>query len=110
MPMCCVSRLPEDVLITGFGDDISVVVDTETEDEVECKVRQAAQGIVDWMEEHGLQVAADKTKVVVMSERKRVRRMGVEIKCILIYKSFSAKYVGVWLDKRRNFKLPINEA
>lgn len=66
--------LPEGARLIGFADDITLVVTRHTTEEGERVAWGSLAVISEWMDVHGLTLAAEKTKAIFLSRRKAYRQ------------------------------------
>jgi len=94
---------PERVQLVGFADDLALIAVARTTPLLESVVNPALQSIEEWMEQHGLELANQKTEAVMLTWKRAfadpvftVGGHGIEIKR-------SVKYLGVVLDSHRTY-------
>lgn len=97
-------ELPKGSELIGFADDVAVVVTAKFKDEVEFIATEAVSIIQRWMDSMGLELAAHKTEIVLVSSRKRRECASVKIKDTVIESKRAVRYLGVMIDDRLNFK------
>jgi len=97
-------RLPDGCSLIGFADDLALVVVAKEVGAVEAAANAAIQVIAVWMDEAGLDLAGHKTEAVLITSRKKVEYMSVQIGNTTIRSSESIKYLGVLLDNRLSFR------
>lgn len=97
------TRMPEGVNLLAFADDVAVLATHKVHFELEEKLEEAYRSIERWMTEHGLQLAAEKTEAIVLTN-KRVRNE-ISVRCggFTIESKPSIKYLGVQVDKKLKF-------
>lgn len=100
---------PEGVTPIAFADDLALVVVAKDEDEVIRAGESAIETVKVWLGRVGLSLAVEKTQIVVMTGRRKLRKIGMRIGGQLIEEVPAAKYLGVWLDKRRTFTSHVQE-
>uniref|UniRef100_A0A2M4BC28 Putative waldo-6 aae n=1 Tax=Anopheles marajoara TaxID=58244 RepID=A0A2M4BC28_9DIPT len=101
-------QLPEGVEIVGFADDIVLSVRGISVEEVEMLANEAIDMVIKWMASVKLEVAPQKTEVLMISNRKAVQHAVVEVavvgsKPVGITSERQLKYLGVKIDDRLNF-------
>jgi hypothetical protein len=96
-------KLPHGVETVGFADDLVITVLGDSREDVELKAIRAIDTITRWMEEHRLEVAHQKTEMVLASNRKQVCSAQIEFGNNVTKSKRSIKYLGVMIDDRLNF-------
>uniref|UniRef100_A0ABD2XP53 Reverse transcriptase domain-containing protein n=1 Tax=Trichogramma kaykai TaxID=54128 RepID=A0ABD2XP53_9HYME len=96
-------RLDEGVRVVGFADDIAVVAVAGTTYEVEdllscaiARVREALWGL-------GLETADHKTEALLISRKRRLETITIEVDDCFIASSPCIRYLGLQLDARLSF-------
>lgn len=93
-----------------FADDLAIAVVGKKEAEVVERSNTVICSVVGQLALKGLEVAAAKTKVVVMAERHRPAPMVFTVGNDMVHPCHTAKYLGIWLDRRRTFQTHIHKA
>jgi len=96
-------KLPTDMEIIAFSDDIALMATASVPFLVEEKLKVALQGVMAWMRKNGLELAIEKTEAIMLTNRNKRDTMTVKcgrqrfqlVKCV--------KYLGVHLDFRLHF-------
>lgn len=96
--------LPRKVKIVGFADDIAVVTVAKQINEVESATNVAISQIKSWLGSAGLELADHKTEAVLITSRKSVEYMNVQVGTQIIRSKEAVKYLGVMIDNRLQFK------
>lgn len=96
-------ELPGEVKIVGFADDIVLLVLGETQLQVEAYASESIRAVEEWMANHRLSLAHQKTEVVVVNNFKSVQTISVTAGSCSIVSKRSLKYLGVMLDDKLNF-------
>lgn len=95
--------LPGGAKIIGFADDIIVVKICDSAEEAESIVESSVEVIQRWLSDRKLQVAHQKTEVVVVSNSRKNVIVKPIVGDITITSKRELKYLGVMLDDRLNF-------
>lgn len=103
-------QLPGDVKIVGFADDIVLLVLGETQLQVQAYASEAIRVVEEWMGNHQLFLAHQKTEVVVVNNFKSVQTISVTAGSCSIDSKRSLKYLGVMLDDKLNFTSHVDYA
>ncbi|XP_046677482.1 uncharacterized protein LOC124365538 [Homalodisca vitripennis] len=73
------------------------------------KANRAISQISTWLQHHGLAIAPEKTESIVMVGRRALLDIRFEVNGIEVKPTRRLKYLGIWLDHRRSFKVHIEE-
>ena len=101
---------PKQVEIIGFADDIAVVVVGKTLQEMAALTERTIGIIKRWLTSSGLELADQKTEMVLISSRKKIEKLEISVGGHRIVSSDSIKYLGVMLDRRLCFRNHIEYA
>ncbi|KAL7730750.1 hypothetical protein ACLKA6_003520 [Drosophila palustris] len=94
--------------LIGFADDLALVVVAKEVGAVEAAANAAIGVIAEWMQEAGLDLAGHKTEAVLITSRKKVEFMSVQVGNNTIRSMESIKYLGVLLDNRLSFRAHVD--
>ena len=97
-------QLPTGTTIVGFADEITIISVAKTVRKIKEKMKTAIRNIGAWLDEAGLTLAAHKTGVVFISDRKIVEKMKVTVGVTRIESKRAIKYLEVIIYDRLNFK------
>lgn len=102
----------ECVEIVGSADDLVLLSPGDTVGEVESKAESAVETIQRWLEENKLQMASQKTELVVVTNRRQSVTAHLELGSDTITSKRSIKYLelGVMIDDRLNFTSHVDYA
>ena len=103
-------RLPEGVEIVGFADDVVLTVTGETLEEVEMLATEAIDTIGNWMQGAKLQIAHQKTELLLVSNCRAVQRAEITVGEQAIASKRGLRYLGVMIDDRLNFNSHVDYA
>lgn len=103
-------QLPSGVEIVGFADDVVLTVTGETLEEVEMLTAEALDTVEAWMTGAKLQLAHHKTEVVLVSNRKAVQSVNINVGEYEIASKRALKHLGVMVDDRLNFNAHVDYA
>lgn len=95
--------VPDGVHLIAYADDLAVVITGHTETQIEDKAKVTLQKISRWMNNTNLQIAPEKTEVVILSGRKKCRPLNIQVMGKTITVKSEVKYLGVVLDKNLRF-------
>jgi hypothetical protein len=96
-------KLPEGVEIVGYADDIVLLVIGDSKEQVEVRSTRAIGTVVNWMSDNHLEVAHNKTEMVLVTNLKQVEEAQIEFDGCMTTSMRSVKYLGVIIDDRLNF-------
>lgn len=100
--------LPPGVEIVGFADDIVLTVMGDSKEQVEVNATRAISTVENWMNENKLQIAHNKTEMVLVSNCKRIGKACIEFEDCSTVSNRQVKYLGVMIDDRLNFNSHID--
>ena len=96
--------LPPGVQLICYADDTLVVACADTVAEVESRVNQALEALTKWIELAELELAVDKTEVMLFTKRRKFKPPVFKLAGKEISVSTSFKYLGLWFDKSLSFR------
>ncbi|CAB0030695.1 unnamed protein product [Trichogramma brassicae] len=96
-------RLDDGVRIVGFADDIAVVTVAETTYEVEDLLSRAIARVRDALWGLGLETADHKTEARLLSTKRRLETITIEVGDCFIASSPCIRYLGIQTDARLSF-------
>ena len=65
--------MPQGVYMVGYADDLVVMVKAKREEQIEELANMAMANVSRWMNNHGLQLAPEKTETILLIGRKHHR-------------------------------------
>lgn len=101
---------PEGVDRVAYADDVALVVTARTEDELVTKGGAAIRMFHRVLDQLGLELAPQKTEVIVMAGRRRLESIQFDVLGHRVDPKDSVKYLGIWLNKHRKFGDHIKKA
>ena len=96
--------LPKDVVLVGYADDVAMVALATTTEELEWKCNETLEIVSQWMKEHGLKLAQEKSEAVLVTKRRKFEYSKLVLDGHTIQFQDSIRYLGLWIDKQWNFK------
>lgn len=98
-------RLEEGLCTVAYADDLAVIIEADSPDEVVRKGNVAMEQIAKWMRENGLELAPQKTEMVILKGRRRKNRELIRLSMgeTIIETKRMVKYLGVHLDDNLSF-------
>ena len=101
-------RLPEGVTIVGHADHVILVVVAKHIITVERKCSEPIQSVQKWLRNNGLELAMQKTEAVLLTTRKTLEAIRVEVDGHVIESASHLRYLGV--DALMKFQEHLNLA
>lgn len=101
-------KVPEDVTLLAYADDLAIIALGRTEEELETKANITLDIVGSWMLDNKLVVAPTKSEAMIMSGRKACRPITIKFGNQEIPQKDSVKYLGVVLDKKLCFNQHID--
>ncbi|XP_033214069.1 uncharacterized protein LOC117171125 [Belonocnema kinseyi] len=103
--------LPEHTTLEGFANDIAAKIVVKTEEQVQNRVELASMIVQNWMTNHGLQLASQKTELVILTRKRNFcEKIQVEVYGSKVDAAKSLKYLGVKVDQKLKFWEQIKSA
>lgn len=97
-------EMPEGVHLLAFADDVAVVSVHKIPFVIEERLEEAFNTIEGWMSEHGLQLAAEKSEALVITNKRVRNEISVHCAGHTIESKKSLRYLGVQIDKKLRFQ------
>ena len=101
--------LPKEAKIIGYADDIAVAIVAKELHQIQSVCVATSQKIKNWLDGSKLQLAGQKTEAVLISSRKKLETITLNIDGHEIRTQPSLKYLGVIIDARLNYKMHIEK-
>lgn len=100
-----------DCELISFADDLAAVILARNEDEARTKVALVSMLVDNWLKDHGLKLAVQKTKMVVLTRQRALPdNFIVQIASHNIEATRVLKYLGVMVDQKLTFWLQLCKA
>jgi len=90
--------------IVGFTDDVALLVVDKHHGKAKEMCKRNIRAIEHWLSSIGLELAPEKTEAVLISSRKAVGTVTVEVGGTSVSSSRAIKYLGVMIDNRLSFR------
>lgn len=102
----CLIRLPtpEGVQIVPYAIDVAVVAKAPVTLKVDELLEEAAEKIMDWLGDVGIELALQKNELIVPTRKRTHNTLSAIIKGHKIESKSSVKYLGVNIDQKTNYK------
>lgn len=95
--------VPEGTNLLAYADDLAIVIVGKNANEVESKANEAMEIISAWMRRKNLQIAPEKSELMILSGRKKCRPLNIELEGTRLKERPQIKYLGVILDRSLKF-------
>ena len=96
--------LPHGVSIVAYADDIALIIVEKTIEKVQYLGDTAIEVVGDWLSDHGLSLAVEKTEAVLIARTKKRVYATFTVNDGRIKTRDTMKYLGVTIDARMSFK------
>lgn len=103
-------KVPDGVTLIGYADDVAILVVAETTQEAELKCNETLEIVSDWMKDHNLKLAQEKSEAVLITKRRKFDYPQLELDGHVIQFQDSIRYLGVFIDKNWSFKNHLENA
>lgn len=103
-------KLPSGARTVGFADDLAILVTAKHLDEIEMIANDSVEVVKGWIDSVGLALAEHKTEVLLVSGRKKMERVIVNVGAHAVESKDEIRYLGVILDNRLSFKAHVKYA
>ena len=90
---------PDGVTIVGYVDDLAVVAVVKNGTILQNKINTALREVSEWLRSRNLEVAPEKTEVVLLRGRRKLSEITVQMCDRDITSQRYLKYLGVIIDK-----------
>lgn len=95
--------LPRNTTAIAYADDLALVTTGRDKEAIELEMDLAMLRVNNWMKVNNLQLAPQKTEIVMLVSNRLIPEVEIEVCDTIIKSKESAKYLGVHLD--RNLKM-----
>lgn len=95
--------LPRGARYLAFADDVAIIAKAPDSWQLENILDDAAERIRAWLQYTGLQLAVQKSEVLVISRRRRHNELALQIGGTPIIAGKDLKYLGVQVDGKLSF-------
>lgn len=99
-----------DTQIICYADDTTILTRGKTAKEAARKGTKATKEVVRRIEGLGLEIAEDKTEVVLFTSKRIHHQVRIRVKNTEIEAKRSMKYLGIYLDDKLSYSVHINKA
>lgn len=92
-------EMPPNVLLVGYADDLAIVVTADSEAVIVTTANTAIHRIVECMRNLKLKIAPEKTEAVILSNKRVMRQISINVLETKIFTKPEIKYLGVFIDQ-----------
>lgn len=92
------------ITIIAYADDNAIVAKAPVTFKVGELLEETADSVVVWLGDIGIELALDKSELIIPTRKRTYNTSEVSIKGYSIKSKASVKYLGVQLDQRTNYK------
>lgn len=106
-------ELPDGCYLVGYADDIAIVITGRDEIDIQRKLNLIMILIRRWLNDHGLELAAEKTELIFLTRKQRAsfdNIQEVHVEELKINTKEHLKYLGFTLDTKMTFGEHITKA
>ena len=102
--------LPHGVSVVAYADDIALIIVGKTIEDVQYLGDMEIELVGNWLSDHGLSLAAEKTEAVLIARTKKRVYATFTVNDEKIKTKDPMKYLGVTIDARMSFKHHLRNA
>lgn len=88
----------------AYADDVAIVARGAVTYKVGELIEETADTVVDWLSTVGIDLALEKSELIIPTRKRTFNTLEVRIKGQLITSKGSIKYLGIHVDQRVNFR------
>lgn len=103
-------EMPEGTHLVGYADDIVAVISARDTEDARRKLNQVMIRTRAWLEDHGLELAGEKTEVIMMTRGHIPLEVSMQVGELTLVTRRALKYLGVRLDCRLTYWAQIQHA
>lgn len=92
-------KLPDGVDRVAYADDLAIIVKARTENHLQAKANEALRMVNEWMEDHSLLLAPEKSEATYLIGRKHHDGIDLRLANQSVQVKDSVRYLGVVLDR-----------
>lgn len=96
-------EMPDETSLIGYADDVAVVIAARDLEKAQVKLNRVMRHIMRWMTLHGLQLALNKTEVVVLTKKRIETIIHINVGNEEIQTRSAVKYLGILIDRKMTF-------
>ncbi|KAI5747429.1 hypothetical protein M8J77_014440 [Diaphorina citri] len=103
-------ELPGGSKLVAYADDVVVITTGIKKDEVESTLNRTMKTLVQWLDEHKLKIAPQKTEIVLLVTKKECKEIEIKVEDTEVKSKESAKYLGVYFEQSMAMRTHIKKA
>lgn len=96
--------MPDGVELIAYADDVAILAHLSVTFKVGELLEEAADLVSDWLMELNIELAIQKSELIVFTRRRTHNTLEINLKGQVITSTTSVKYLGITLDPKLNFK------
>lgn len=96
-------EMPQDTFLVGYADDIAAVIKARSMDEAKRKLNQVMIRTRMWLNAHGLQLAAHKTEILLITRKHMPLELDFNVGEVTLTSKRVLNYLGIRLDPKLTF-------
>lgn len=101
--------VPPDCKLVAYADDLAVIVGANKKNELNERMEICVRRVEEWMRANKLQLAGEKTEIVVFRGPRNREDVGVNVGGQLIVPIKVVKYLGIYLDDKLIYNQHVKE-
>ena len=95
--------MPEETYLSGYVDDIVAVISARNIEKAQWKLNQVMRLVNRWMENHGLDMATQKTELLLITGKRIPKRIIMQVGTENIETKLAVKHLGIIVDTKLTF-------
>lgn len=95
--------MPDGTFLVGYADDVAAVITARSIELAQLRLNQVMRRVSGWMDDHRLQLALEKTEIVILTRRRIPTCVPFAVGTSEVASTRSAKYLGVTIDSGMTF-------
>lgn len=103
-------EMPADTFLVGYADDIAAVIKARNTIEAQGRLRQVMIRTKAWLSDHGLELATQKTELLLLTRRHIPTEIEMRIGDEIMVTQNAVKYLGIRLDPKLTYGAQIQYA
>lgn len=103
-------EMPENTFLVGYADDIAAVIQARNTEDAERRLRQVMIRTKSWLHDHGLELATQKTELLLLTRRQIPTVVDMTVDDVTISTKKVVNYLGMRLDSKLTFSHQIQYA
>lgn len=102
--------MPNGTYLSGYADDIIAVIVARDIEQIQWKLNQVMRRVTRWMEDHGLELAMEKTELVLITRKQIPTVVPMQVGSKEIQTKPAVKHLGIQIDTKLNYWGQIRQA